>query len=83
MATEVAPPRTTRTPVPAAVPVRRPELVVVSLVTAGFALVLLLWAVLVPAFQAPDERAHFDAALHVAIGDGWPEPGDLHVLAAI
>ena len=83
MATEVAPPRTTRTPGPAAVPVRRRELVVVSLVTAGFALVLLLWAVLVPAFQAPDERAHFDAALHVAIGDGWPEPGDLHVLAAI
>lgn len=62
---------------------RRREVVVVAAVTAGFALVLFLWAAVVPAFQAPDERAHFDAAVHVAIGDGWPDPGHLHVLEAV
>lgn len=74
MATEVA-------PVPA--PVRSVERVVLAAVTVGFGIVLLLWAVLVPAFQAPDERAHFDAAVHVALGDGWPAPGDLHLLDAL
>lgn len=71
MATEVVPrPRPT-------------EWVVVGAVTAAFAIVLLLWAALVPAFQAPDERAHFDAAVHVAIGDGWPDPGELRTLQAV
>jgi len=63
--------------------IRRPELLVVLAVTAGFAIVLFLWAAVVPAFQAPDEKAHFDAAVHVAIGDGWPDPGHLHVLEAV
>ena len=62
---------------------RRREWVVVGAVTAAFAVVLVLWAALVPAFQAPDERAHFDASVHVAIGDGWPDPGKLHVLEAV
>ncbi|PZE68094.1 glycosyltransferase family 39 protein [Curtobacterium sp. MCBD17_021] len=86
MATEVVPPLTGR-PVSGGTtdraPVRRAEVVVVAGVTAAFGLILLLWAVLVPAFQAPDERAHFDAAVHVALGDGWPAPGDLHLLSAI
>ena len=67
-------------PVP---PLRRREWVVVAAVTATFGLLLVLWAALVPTFQAPDERAHFDAAVHVAIGDGWPDPGDLRVLDAV
>ncbi|WP_182046778.1 glycosyltransferase family 39 protein [Curtobacterium sp. ME26] len=64
-------------------PVRRVERVVVAAVTVAFALVLFLWAAVVPAFQAPDERAHLDAVVHVAIGDGWPDPGRLHVLQAV
>ncbi|OIH96969.1 glycosyltransferase family 39 protein [Curtobacterium sp. MCBA15_001] len=59
------------------------ERLVVLVVTAAFGVLLVLWAALVPAFQAPDERAHFDAAVHVAIGDGWPAPGDLHLLRAV
>jgi 4-amino-4-deoxy-L-arabinose transferase-like glycosyltransferase len=62
---------------------RRREWVVVGAVTAAFAVVLVLWAALVPAFQAPDERAHFDASVHVAIGDGWADPGKLRVLEAV
>lgn len=65
-----------------AAPSRR-ERVVVLVVTAAFGVLLVLWAALVPAFQAPDERAHFDAAVHVAIGDGWPDPGDLRLLRAV
>lgn len=55
----------------------------IAAVTATFGLLLVLWAALVPTFQAPDERAHFDAAVHVAIGDGWPDPGDLRILEAV
>ncbi|MGN8049784.1 glycosyltransferase family 39 protein [Curtobacterium sp. 22159] len=88
MATEVV--SDDRSTVPAAAvrtgrgtaPVGRRELLVVAAVTAGFALVLFLWAAVVPTFQAPDEKAHFDAAVHVAIGDGWPDPGRMHVLEA-
>lgn len=66
-----------------AVAPRRSEWVVVGTVTAAFAVLLVLWAALLPAFQAPDERAHFDAAVHVAIGDGWPDPGRLRLLEAV
>lgn len=87
MATETAAPvgSTTGAVVRASahVRVRRAERLLVALVTVGFGLLLLLWAALVPTFQAPDERAHFDAAVHVAIGDGWPAPGDLYVLEAV
>ncbi|MDM7883890.1 glycosyltransferase family 39 protein [Curtobacterium sp. RHCKG23] len=63
--------------------VRRTERVVVAIVTAAFAIVLFTWAAVVPMYQAADERAHFDAVVHVAIGDGWPDPGDLHLLRAV
>lgn len=61
----------------------RPERLALTLVVAAFAFVLGLWAVLVPPFQAPDERAHFDSALHLAIGDPWAAPGEQHLLNAV
>lgn len=56
--------------------VRRPEAVALAAVVTLFAVLLGLWAVLVPPFQAPDEKAHFDSALHLAVGDPWVDPGD-------
>lgn len=63
--------------------VGRREGVGVAVLTAVFGLWLVLWALVVPAFQAPDEPAHFDAAVHVATGSGWPAPGALHVSNAV
>lgn len=63
--------------------VTRREGLGVALLTAVFGLWLVLWALVVPVFQAPDEPAHFDAALHVATGGGWPAPGALHVSNAV
>jgi 4-amino-4-deoxy-L-arabinose transferase-like glycosyltransferase len=58
------------------------ERVAVTAVTVAFGLWLLVWALVLPTFQAPDETAHFDAAVHLAIGDSWSAPGDMHVLNA-
>jgi len=55
----------------------------IAVLTVVFGLWLVLWALVVPAFQAPDEPAHFDAAVHVATGSGWPAPGTLHVSNAV
>jgi uncharacterized membrane protein len=44
-------------------------------ITATFGLLLTLWALVTPMFHAPDEAAHFDSAVHLAIGDGWAAPG--------
>jgi 4-amino-4-deoxy-L-arabinose transferase-like glycosyltransferase len=63
--------------------VSRREGLWVAVLTAVFGLWLVLWAIVVPAFQAPDEPAHFDAAVHVATGSGWPAPGTLHVSNAV
>lgn len=35
---------------------------------------LVLWAVLTPAFRAPDEPQHFNSVLRLLEGGGWPEP---------
>uniref|UniRef100_A0A942YDW2 DUF2142 domain-containing protein n=1 Tax=Neobacillus citreus TaxID=2833578 RepID=A0A942YDW2_9BACI len=59
------------------------ERIAVTVVTVTFGLWLVLWAVVVPPFQAPDEPAHVDAAAHLALGGGWPAPGELHVSNAI
>ncbi|WIB14537.1 DUF2142 domain-containing protein [Curtobacterium sp. MCPF17_050] len=64
-------------------PVAAWERIAVVVVTAAFGLWLILWAVVVPAFQAPDETAHFDSAVHLAVGDPWAAPGDLRVLNAV
>ncbi|GAA1861643.1 DUF2142 domain-containing protein [Myceligenerans crystallogenes] len=34
------------------------------------------WALLTPAFRAPDEAKHLNSTLRLAHGGGWPEPGD-------
>ncbi|ROP60396.1 DUF2142 domain-containing protein [Curtobacterium sp. ZW137] len=64
-------------------PLARRERVAIAVLTAAFGLWLVLWAVVVPPFQAPDETAHFGAAVHVATGGGWPAPGTLHVSNAL
>ena len=64
-------------------PVGGAERVALVLVVVAAAVLLGLWAVLVPPFQAPDEKAHFDSALHLALGDPWVAPGSQHVLAAV
>jgi len=40
--------------------------------TALFVAVLGLWTIAVPAYRAPDEHAHFDLALYLAEGHGYP-----------
>src|SRR5687768_2196113 len=57
---------------------RLSRLVPASVVLASVLLFLasLLWAVLVPVYQAPDEIYHVNSVLRVAEGGGWPRPGD-------
>jgi len=43
-----------------------------ALVTALVTLVGGLWAVLTPAFRAPDEPQHVNSVLRLAYGGGWP-----------
>jgi hypothetical protein len=64
----------------AAPPVSRGEQRTVLALTAAFALLLTLWAFVTPMLSAPDEAAHFDAAEHIALGDGWPDPGTMDLL---
>ncbi|PCN49274.1 hypothetical protein Csp2054_03595 [Curtobacterium sp. 'Ferrero'] len=61
----------------------RAERWTIAVLTVAFGLWLALWAVLVPAFQAPDEVAHLDAAIQLATGAGWPAPGSMHVTNAV
>ncbi|WP_022905186.1 glycosyltransferase family 39 protein, partial [Curtobacterium sp. B8] len=63
--------------------VARWERVAIAVVTATFGLWLVAWALLVPVFEAPDETAHIDATVHVALGDAWAAPGDLRVTRAV
>ncbi|QCR43905.1 hypothetical protein C1N91_10555 [Curtobacterium sp. SGAir0471] len=63
--------------------VGRRERIAVAIVTVTFGLWLAVWALVVPTFQAPDETAHVDAAVHVALGDPWSAPGDMRVLEAV
>ncbi|ROP64309.1 DUF2142 domain-containing protein [Curtobacterium sp. PhB115] len=59
------------------------ERVAIAVVTATFGLWLVAWALVVPVFEAPDETAHIDAAVHVALGDGWAAPGELYISNAV
>lgn len=63
--------------------VARWERIAIAVVTATFGLWLAAWALLVPVFQAPDETAHIDATVHLALGDAWAAPGDLMVAQAV
>ncbi|WP_418515537.1 DUF2142 domain-containing protein [Curtobacterium flaccumfaciens pv. flaccumfaciens] len=71
------------TPTTAPPRIARWERVAIAVVTATFGLWLVAWALVVPVFQAPDETAHIDAAVHLALGDAWAAPGDLHVTNAV
>ncbi len=59
------------------------ERVTVAVVTVAFTAWLVVWALVVPVFQAPDERAHVDATVQVALGHDWADPGDLRILDAV
>ena len=59
------------------------ERVTIAVVTVAFAVWLVVWALVVPVFQAPDERAHVDATVQVALGHEWAPPGDLRILNAV
>lgn len=54
-----------------------------ALVTALVALVGVLWAVLTPAFRAPDEPQHVNSVLRLAYGGGWPAAGEALVGPAV
>lgn len=61
----------------------RGERLLVALLTAAFVLLGATSALLVPVLQAPDETAHIDTALHLALGDGYVAPAEERVLAAV
>jgi 4-amino-4-deoxy-L-arabinose transferase-like glycosyltransferase len=60
---------------------RRERLSITAIVLA-FVAVLVLWASLQPLFGSPDEIAHWDAAVQLAMGHGWPDPAHLKLLSA-
>lgn len=51
----------------------------VALLTATFAALGLGWALLTPAFHAPDEPQHLNSVLRVLRGEGWPAPGTAYL----
>ena len=53
------------------------------LVTAAFGLVLAVWALLTPMYQAPDELPHVDSSVRLALGGEWVPPGDALFSAAV
>ncbi len=61
----------------------RREWIVLGTITVAWLGLLLGFALLTPAFGAPDEPAHVDAAFRLALGLGWPHGGEMHYLAAI
>ncbi|MFD6444188.1 DUF2142 domain-containing protein [Promicromonospora sp. NPDC060204] len=54
-----------------------------ALVTALVVLTGGLWAVLTPAFRAPDEPQHVNSVLRLAYGGGWPPAGEALVGPAV
>jgi 4-amino-4-deoxy-L-arabinose transferase-like glycosyltransferase len=54
-----------------------------ALITALVTLTGVLWAVLTPAFRAPDEPQHVNSVLRVAYGGGWPAAGEALVGPAV
>ncbi|MBT1676073.1 glycosyltransferase family 39 protein [Curtobacterium aurantiacum] len=63
--------------------VARHEWVLLGTVTLAWLAFLLTFALVTPAFGAPDEPAHVDAAFRLALGLGWPHGGEMHYLAAV
>jgi hypothetical protein len=56
---------------------------VVVVLTVLAALVGVTWAVLTPAFRAPDEPQHLNSVLRLAHGGGWPDPGTATMSVAV
>ncbi|MBL0885880.1 DUF2142 domain-containing protein [Myceligenerans indicum] len=54
-----------------------------ALITLLVATSAACWAVLTPAFRAPDEVQHLNSALRLAYGGGWPAPGEALVSPGI
>ncbi|MFI6428148.1 DUF2142 domain-containing protein [Promicromonospora sp. NPDC050880] len=54
-----------------------------ALITVLVALVGAVWAVLTPAFRAPDEPQHVNSVLRLAYGGGWPAAGEALVGPAV
>ncbi|GAB2467433.1 hypothetical protein GCM10027063_04920 [Promicromonospora xylanilytica] len=54
-----------------------------ALTTALVTVVGVLWAVLTPAFRAPDEPQHVNSVLRLAYGGGWPAAGEALVGPAL
>lgn len=54
-----------------------------ALITALVTLTGVLWAVLTPAFRAPDEPQHVNSVLRLAYGGGWPPAGEALVGPAV
>ncbi|MFD2793259.1 DUF2142 domain-containing protein [Promicromonospora vindobonensis] len=54
-----------------------------ALITALVTLVGVCWAVLTPAFRAPDEPQHVNSVLRLAYGGGWPAAGEALVGPAV
>lgn len=50
-----------------------------ALVTVAFTGLLGVWSVVVPLFEAPDERAHIDMVARRAEGRGWPDYNALRI----
>lgn len=50
--------------------------IALALITALVAASAASWAMLTPAFRAPDEVQHLNSALRLAYGGGWPGPGE-------
>lgn len=63
--------------------VGRHEWVLLGTVTVAWLAFLLTFALVTPAFGAPDEPAHVDAAFRLALGLGWPHGGEMHYLTAV
>ena len=58
----------------------RRALAALTLVVAAWGV---LWAVVTPSFQAPDEQNHLGSVLRIAYGGGWPAPGDAYFAPAV
>ena len=42
-----------------------------------------VWAILTPAFRAPDEPVHVNSVIRVVEGGGWPAPGEGRVSSSV
>lgn len=43
----------------------------------------IVWAILTPAFRAPDEPVHVNSVIRVVEGGGWPAPGEARVSSSV